>query len=131
VAPAGGTNTIATLEQNKNAKVAQTRGLDRKNMGMFYLKHPACSVGDIFPKGLEERNCGDFTCKERECTNPKCPFLHPKNPRDMDKNTVIAIARNWATTKKGWLSDFHFRNEPTLPDDVKAMMGGSQGPTKK
>ena len=100
-------------------------------MGMFYLKHPDCRVADILPKDLEEKICGDYTCKERECTNLKCPFKHPCNPRDMDKVTVIAIARNFATTKKGWLSDYHFRNETTLPADVLAMMGGLQGPTKK
>ena len=49
----------------------------------------------------------------------------------MDKVTVIAIARNIAITKKGWLSDYHFRNKTTLPEDVKAIMGGLQGPTNK
>ncbi len=100
-------------------------------MGMFYLKHPDSCAMDIFPRDLEEKIYGDFTCKERECTNPKCPSKHPCNPRDMDKVTVIAIARNFATTKKGWLSNYHFRNETTLPDDLKAMLGGLQGPTKK
>ena len=49
----------------------------------------------------------------------------------MDKATVEAIARNFANTKKGWLSDYHFRNETALPADGKAMIGGSQGPTQK
>jgi hypothetical protein len=49
----------------------------------------------------------------------------------MDKFLVIAIARNFSKTKKGWLSDYHFREETTLPADVLEMMGGSQGPTKK
>jgi len=49
----------------------------------------------------------------------------------MDKATVKAIARNFATAKKGWLSDYHFRNETTLPADVKAMIGGLQGPTQQ
>ena len=123
--------TISQPRSKKKAKVVESRGPDKKNLGMFYLKHPTCRIGDIFPKDMEQKICGNFTCKEKECTNPKCTFMHPRNPRDMDKNTVIAIARNFATTKKGWLSDFHFRNEPSLPDDVKAMMGGSQGPTKK
>jgi hypothetical protein len=59
------------------------------------------------------------------------PFKHPVNPRNMDKFSVIAIARNFSKMKKGWLSDYHFREETTLPADVPAMMGGSQGPTKK
>ena len=98
---------------------------------MFYLKHPKSRATDIFPRDLEERICIDFTCKDRECTEENFPFKHPCNPRDMDKNSVIAIFRNIATTKKGWLSNYHFRNESTLPDDVKAMLGGLQGPTKK
>ena len=32
---------------------------------------------------------------------------------------------NFATNKKGWLSDYHFRNETTLSEDVKAMIRGS------
>ena len=98
---------------------------------MFYLKHPDSRVVDIFPRDLEEKICIDFTCKDRECTKENCQFKHPCGPRDMNKNSVIAIARNFAITKKGWLSDYHFRNEPTLSDDIKAMLGGSQGPTKK
>ncbi len=96
--------------------MVETRGPDRKNMGMFYLKHPHCRVADIFPKDLEEKICRDYTCKEREFTKEIFPFKHPRNPRDMDKVTVVEITRNFATTKKGWISDFHFRNEPTLPD---------------
>ena len=100
-------------------------------MGMFYLKNADARTMDFFPQDLEEKICVDFTCKERECTKENCPFKHPCIPRDMDKVTVVAIARNFATTKKGWLSDYHFWNETTLPADVMAMMGGSQGPTKK
>jgi hypothetical protein len=98
---------------------------------MFCLKHPDSRATDIFPRNLEEKICIDFTCKDRECTKENCPFKHPHNPRDMDKCSVISIARKFAITKKGWLSNYHFRNKSTLPDDVKAMLGLSQGPTKK
>ena len=131
VTPDRATNTPATTEQSKKAKVIETRGPDRKKMGMFYLKHPDSRATDIFPCDLEENICIDFTCKDRECTKENCPLKHPRNPQDMDKNSVIAIARNFAITKKGWLSNYHFRNESTWPDDVKAMLGGLQGPTKK
>ena len=100
-------------------------------MGMFYLKSADLRIMDVFPRYLEEKICVDFTCKERECTKENCPFKHPRNPRDMDMVTVVAIARNFATTKKGWLRDYHFRNETTLPADVLEMMGGSQGPNQK
>jgi len=46
----------------------------------------------------------------------------------IDRVTVEAISQNFATNKKGWLSDYHFQNETTLPADVKATIGGSQGP---
>ena len=68
-------------------------------MGMFYLKHPDSRATDIFPQDLEERICIDFTCKDRECTKENCQFKHPCNPRDMDKNSVIAITRNFAIKK--------------------------------
>jgi hypothetical protein len=85
--------------------VIETRGIDRTKMGMFYLKHPKTQATDIFPRDLEEKICIDLTCKDRECTKENCQFNHPRNPRDMDKNSVIAIACNFAITKKGWLSD--------------------------
>ena len=131
ITPDRAPNKPAATEQIKKARVTETRGPDKKKMGMFYLKHPDSRATDIFPRDLEEQICINYTCKERECTKEECPFKHPRNPRDMDKNSVILIARNFAKTKKGWLSDYHFRNETTLPDDVKAMLGGSQGPTKK
>jgi hypothetical protein len=86
---------------------------------------------EVFPMGLKEKVCVDFTCKGRECTREPCLFMHPRNPRAMDIVTVEAIARNFATNKKGWLSDYHFQNETKLPADVKAMVGGSQGPTQQ
>ena len=86
---------------------------------------------DIFPQDMAEIICADFTCKGGDCTREPCSFKHLRNPRDMDKVTVEAIARNFATTKKGWLSNYHFRNETSLPADVLAMMGGLQGPNQQ
>ncbi len=86
---------------------------------------------DVFPQDLAKKICVDFTCKGRECTKEFCTLIHSRNPRDMDKNLVIAIGRNFATAKKGWLSAYHFRDETALPADVKAMMGGLQGPTQQ
>ena len=100
-------------------------------MGMFYLINTELRAMDIFPQDLAQKICADFTCKGRECTREPFSFMHPRNPKDMEKVTVQAIAQNFATTKKGWLSNYHFRNETTLPADVKAMVGGSQGPTQQ
>ena len=49
----------------------------------------------------------------------------------MEKVAVETSAQNFAKTKKGWLSNYHFRNETTLPADVKAIIGSSQGPTQQ
>ena len=112
-------------------KVVETQGPNKKEMGMFYLNNAEAQITDIFSQDLAQKVCVDFTCKGRECTRDPCSFMHPCNPREMDKATVNTIAQNFATNKKGWLSNYHFRNKSTLPDDVKAMLGGSQGPTKK
>ena len=98
---------------------------------MFYLKNPESRATDIFPQDLAKKICVDFTCKGRECMREFCTFIHPRNPRDMDKNTVVSIDRNFATTKEGWLSNYHFRNETNLPDNIKAMMGNLQGPKQQ
>ena len=108
-----------------------TRGANLKNMGMFYLRNPETRAMDIFPRDLDQNICADFTCKGRECTREPCLFMHPQNPRVMDRVTVEEIAQNFATNKKGWLSDYHFQNETALSADVKAMVGGSQGPTQQ
>ena len=100
-------------------------------MGMFYLRNTELRVRDIFPQDLSQKVCVDFTCKGRECTRDPCSFMHPRYPRDMDKATVEAISQNFATNKKGWLSEYHFRNKTMLPADVKAMCGGSQGPNQQ
>ena len=66
---------------------------------------------DIFPQDIAQMVCADFTCKERECTRDPCSFMHPCNPREMDKATVKAITQKFAITKKGWFSDYHFRSK--------------------
>ena len=98
---------------------------------MFYLRNVKSCVTDLFPHDLAQKVCADFTCKGKECVRETCPFMHPHNPKDMDRATVEEIARYFTTTKKGWLSNYHFQHETTLPADVKAMLGGSQGPTQQ
>ena len=98
---------------------------------MFYLKNDDAGAVEIFPQDMAEKICVDFTCKGKECTREHCSCKHPCNPQDMDRVTVEAIAKNFATTKKGWLGDFHFQHERTLTAEAKAMMGGLQGPTQQ
>ena len=112
-------------------KLVKPQVVNKKEMGMFYLKNAEARATDIIPQDLAQKVCADFTCRGRECTREPCSFMHPRNPRDIDKATVEAIVRNFATTKKGWLSNYHFRRETTLPADVKATLGGSQGPNQQ
>ena len=69
--------------------------------------------------------CVDFTCKGKECIRENCTHLHPRQARDLDRETVKAIGRHFATTKKGWLSEYHFCREE-LPANVLAMLGRSE-----
>ena len=127
----GVNNKSPNLGPNKKVKVVETRGANIKNMGMFYLRNPKMRATDIFPRDIDQKICADFTCKGRECTRESCLFMHPQNPRVMDRVTVEAIAQKFMKNKKGWLSDYHFQNKMTLPADVKAMVGGSQGLTQQ
>ena len=66
--PDGGKNKNKNTESNKKVKVIKTRGENKKEMGMFYLKNAEARVTDIFPQDLAQKVCADFTCKGRECT---------------------------------------------------------------
>jgi hypothetical protein len=127
----GGNNKNLNTESNKKVKVVETRGVHRNDKGMFYLRNTELRVMDIFPRDMAQKICADFTCKGRECTRDPCWFVHPRNLREMDRVIVKAIAQNFATNKKGWLSNYHFHNETTLSADVMAMIGGSQGPNQQ
>jgi len=101
---------------------------DKKAMGMLHLWNPAINSSSVFPKDLAQKVCVDFTCKGKECIRENCTHLHPRQARDLDKATVEAIGRHFATSKKGCLSDYHFCREE-LPADVLAMLGGLEGPS--
>ena len=80
------------MESNKKVKVVKRQGVIKKDMGMFYLRNVVLRATEIFPRDLVQRVCADFTCKGKECTRDPCSFMHPQNPREMDKATVKAIA---------------------------------------
>jgi hypothetical protein len=121
----------ASPANTKKHKGAEPAGFDKKTMGMFYLLKPEATGGDAFPKDMVDKICLDWSCKGKECIRDPCPFRHPRNVKDMEKDAVIAIARNFAKMKKGWLSEYHFRHERSLPADVLTMMGNAQGPKKQ
>jgi hypothetical protein len=99
-------------------------------MGLFYLRNPNANALNVFLKDLTEKVCVNFTCKGRECIKENCTFLHPCLPTELKRETVEAIGHHFTENKKGWLSDYHFCRV-TLPADVTAMLGRSDGPSSK
>jgi hypothetical protein len=59
-------------------------------MGMFFLSKPDMKASDVFPKGMAESVCVDFTCKGRECTGENCTFVHPRKVGDLKKDVRIS-----------------------------------------
>jgi hypothetical protein len=53
-------------------------------------------ASDVFPKGMAELVCVDFTCKGRECTRGDCTFLHPRKVGDWKKETVNTIGKHFS-----------------------------------
>ncbi len=98
-------------------------------MGMFFLTRNVIKAIDIFPQDLPTKICADFTCKGRECTRESCPYSHPRNARKLPTDTIAAIACHFSTKKIGWLNEWHFMKLAHLPPDVKALVGGKDGPS--
>jgi hypothetical protein len=100
--------------------------------GMFFLSKPDAKAADVFPKGMAESMCVDFTCKGREWTRDNCTFLHPRKVSNMKKETVNAIGNHFLEKNVGWFNKWHFlkaMNE--LPAKYKKLMGGKNGPSSK
>jgi hypothetical protein len=95
-------------------------------MGMFFLSKPNVKAADVFPKGMAESVCVDFTCKGRECTRDNCTFLHPRKVSDMKKEIVNAIGNHFLEKNAGWFNEWHF-----LKAMNKLLMGGKDGPSSK
>jgi hypothetical protein len=77
-------------------------------MGMFFLNRPDMKASDVFPKGMAESMCVNFTCKGRECTRENCTFLHPRKVGDLKKETVNAIGEHFLKKRVGWFNEWHF-----------------------
>jgi hypothetical protein len=68
----GGNDKNTNKDSNKKVKVVGTRGVNEKEIGMFYLKNAEARATDIFPWDLAQKVCADFTCKGKECTREPC-----------------------------------------------------------
>jgi hypothetical protein len=97
-------------------------------MGMFFLSRPDMKASDVFPKGMAESVCVNFTCKGRECTRENCTFVHPRNVDDLKKETVNAIGEHFLEKRVGWFNEWHFLKVMSeLPEKFKQLMGGKDG----
>ena len=131
VPPSDGGNERALVNQRVKKPCRSAADAPKRNvsdMGMFFLARPDMKASDIFPKGMAELVCVDFTCKGRECTKENCPHLHPRKVDDLKKETVNAIGKHFLEKKVGWFNEWHFLKVlGELPDKFKALMGGKDG----
>jgi hypothetical protein len=130
--PDEGAKAAAVQRQKKphcNGATDHTKQRPITDMGMFFLTRNDIKAIDIFPKDLPTKICADFTCKGGECTRESCPYSHPRNARELPTDTIASIACHFSTKKIGWLNEWHFMKLAHLPPDVKALVGGKDGPS--
>jgi hypothetical protein len=129
VPPSDGGNKRAQANQRlkkpHRSGVTDSSKCNISDMGMFFLGRPDMKASDIFPKGMAELVCVDFTCKGRECTKENCPHLHPRKVGDLKKETINAIGKHFLEKGVGWFYEWHFLKVlGKLPDKFKLLMGG-------
>ena len=111
----------------RSASSSEASGYVKKEMGMFLLFDPESTKSTIFPQGVKDRICVDFTCKGRECKNTNCTTsMHPRRPQNMNKEDVEAIARHFKANKIGWLSAYHFAHLSLSPE-AESLLGDDRG----
>jgi hypothetical protein len=98
-------------------------------MGMFFLTKHDIKAIDIFSKDLLTKICANFTGKGCECTRENSPYSHPRNAHKLTAKTIAAIVHHFSSKKTGWLNKWHFMKLAHLPADVKALVGGKDGPS--
>jgi hypothetical protein len=93
-------------------------------MGMLFLSKPDTKASDVFPKGMAELVCVDFTCKGRECTRENGTFVHPRKVGDLKKETVNAIGEHFLEKRVSWFNKWHFLKVMSeLPKKIQTTHG--------
>jgi hypothetical protein len=69
------------------------------DMGMFFLSNLDMKVRNVFPIGMSEAVCVNFTCKGRECLRDDCTFLHSRKMNNLKKETIGAISKHFHKKK--------------------------------
>ena len=131
--PSDGGNERALANQRlkkpcRSSAAADSSKRNVSDMGMIFLSKPDMTASDVFPKGMAELVCVDFTCKGRECARENCTHLHPRKVGDLKKETINAIGEHFLEKRVGWVNEWHFLNVLSkLPDEFKLLMGGKDG----
>ncbi len=76
---------------------------------------------------MPEKICTNLTCKNKECSNASCNFIHPRKPSKLKHETIIAIADHFNKTNIGWFNEYHFMKMPNITDGVKKLLGNIRG----
>ncbi len=120
------------LKKPRRSVAADSTKRNVMEMGMFFLSRPDMKASDIFPKGMAELVCFDFTCKGRECTRENCTFVHPRKVGDLKKETFNAIGKHFLEKRVDWFNEWHFLKVMSkLPKKFKNLMGGKDGRSSK
>jgi hypothetical protein len=130
--PDESTKASATQRQKKpcrNGATDPAKQCPVTDMSMVFLAKHDIKATDIFPKDLPTKICADFTCKGRKCTREIYPYSHPRNACKLTAETIAAIVCHFSSKKIGWLNEWHFMKLGNLPADVKALVGGKDGPS--
>jgi hypothetical protein len=130
--PDKSTKVAATQSQKKPRQNGATDPSKQRpvlDTGMFFLTKHDIKATDIFSKDLPNKICADFTCKGRKCTRENCPHSHPRNARKLTRETAAAIICHFSSKKIGCLNKWYFMKLGSLPADVKALVGGKDGPS--
>ena len=98
----------------------------------FFFSRLDIKAPDIFPKGMAELVCVDFTCKGRECIKENCHHLQPRKVGNLKKETINAIGKHFLEKRVGWFNKWHFLKVlGKLPDKFKLLMGWKDGRSSK
>jgi hypothetical protein len=130
--PDKSTKLAATQHQKKPRRNGATNPAKQCpviDMGMLFLTKHDIKATDLFPKNLPTKIRTDFTCKGRECTRENCPYNYPRNACKLTTETIAAIICHFSSKKIRWLNEWHFMKLGNLPADVKALVGGKDGPS--
>jgi hypothetical protein len=130
--PDTSTKAAATQHQKKpchNGAINPAKQRPVMDMGMFFLAKHDIRATDIFPKDLPTKICAGFTCKGCKCTRENCPYSHPRNACELIAETSAAVFCHFSSKKIGWLNKWYSMKLGALPADVKALVGGKDGPS--